>query len=335
MQHDIQFCTASDGVRLAYSTIGQGPPIVRASHWFTHIEHDLDSPLTRHMLLGLAQNHRVLRYDQRGQGLSQRDVEDISFERWVSDLETVVDAAGCDRFALAGFSQGAPISIAYAARHPDRVSHLILYGGYARGLLRRDGDPEKLRQSLELMRGLIIEGWGSEEESHRQFFTSQFMPDSTAEEQHAMNEMQRVSATPAAAERILTAAASIDVVDLLPKVRVPTLVLQLRGDLRVPFALGQEMAAGIPGAKFVSLEGRNHILLARFPEYRQFYNAVTTFLGDQPARGVLPGTASFPQRLETAIGNVERNWFIKLAVILAALTGVVIFFLEMWQLLKD
>ena len=334
MQQDIQYCTTSDGVRLAYATIGKGSPIVRTSHWFTHIEHDLDSPLSRHILLGLAHDHRVLRYDQRGQGLSQRVVDDISFERWVSDLETVIDAAGFDRFALVGLSQGVPISIAYAARHPERVSHLILYSGYARGLLRRDGDPEKLKHSLELSVGLIGEGWGSEEESHRQFFTTQFIPDSTAEQQHALNEIQRISASPDVVERVIMAMSNVNVTSLLPKVKTPTLVLQLRGDLRVPFVSGQEIAAGIQGAKFVPLDGRNHIMLPNDPAYRQFYNAVAAFLGGKPARGALPGTATYWQRVETAIGGVEHNWFIKLVAILAAITGVVMFFLEMWRFFK-
>lgn len=334
MQQDIQYCTTSDGVRLAYATLGKGSPIVRTSHWFTHIDHELDSALFRHTLLGLAHNHRLLRFDARGNGLSQRDVDEISFERWVSDLETVVDAADYVRFALVGVSQGVPISIAYAARHPERVSHLILYGGFARGLLHRGGDPEKLKQSLALMCGLMHEGWGSEGESHRQFFISQFMPDSTVEQQHSMNELERVSATPAVAERMLRVTANVNVANLLPKIKVPTLVLHARGDLRVPFVLGQEIAVGIPGAKFVPLEGRNHMLLPTDPAFRQFYNAVATFLGDKPTRGALPGTATFWQRLETAIGRVEHNWFVKLVVILAALTGVVLFLLEMWRLLK-
>lgn len=334
MQQDIQYCTTSDGVRLAYATLGKGSPMVRTSHWLTHIEHDLDSALFRHLLLGFAHDHRLLRYDARGNGLSQRDVDEISFERWVSDLETVVDAAGYDQFTLVGLSQGVSFAIAYAVRHPERVSHLILYGGYARGLFHRDGDPEKLKQSLELMCGLIREGWGSEEESHRQFFTSQFMPDSTAEQQHSMNELQRISATPAVAERMLRVTANVNVANLLQKVKAPTLVLHARADLRVPFVLSQEIAAGIPGAKFVPLEGRNHMLLPTDPAFRQFYNAVATFLGDKPTRGALPGTATFWQRLDATIGKLEHNWFIKLVVILAALTGVVIFFVEMWQLLK-
>ena len=191
-----------------------------------------------------------------------------------------------------------------------------------------------MKQSLELACGLIREGWGSEEESHRQFFTTQFMPDSTAEQQRSMNALQRISATPEVAERMLRVTADIDVSDLLRQVKVPTLVLHVRGDLRAPFALGQEIAAGIPGAKLVPLEGRNHMLMPIEPAFRQFYNAVATFLGDKLTRGALPGTATFWQRLDAAIGKLEHNWFIKLVVILAALTGVAIFFQQMWELLK-
>jgi pimeloyl-ACP methyl ester carboxylesterase len=334
MQQEIKYCTTPDGVRLAYATMGTGSPIVRTSHWFTHLDYDLKSSVLRHMVLGLAHNRRLLRYDGRGNGLSQRDVTDISFQRWVSDLEVVIDAAGFDRFVLVGISQGASIAIAYAARHPERVSHLIIYCGFARGLLHRGGDPEKQKQSLELARALVREGWGSEAESHRQFFTSQFIPDGTAEQQHSLNELERVSAAPEMAERSIIELANVNVVDLLPKVKAPTLVLHVRGDLRVPFALGQEIAAGIPGAKFVPLEGRNHLFLPNEPAHREFHDALAAFLGDKPTRGPLPGTAGFRQRFESAIGQVERNWFIKLVIIFAALTGVAIFFLEIWRLLQ-
>ncbi|MDI1347059.1 MAG: alpha/beta fold hydrolase [Pseudolabrys sp.] len=284
-------------------------------------------------MLGLAHGHRLLRYDARGNGLSQRDNVGLSFERWVSDLETVVDAAGFDRFPLVGISQAASVSIAYAARHPERVSHLIIYCGYARGLLQRDGDPDKLKHSLDLACSLVREGWGSDEESHRQFFTSQFIPDGTVEQQHALNELARVSATPAMAERFLIENANVNVVDLLGKVKAPTLVLHVRNDVRVPFALGQEIAAGIPGAKFITLDGRNHMLLPNEPAHRQFHNAVATFLGQKPVRGALPGTATITERVEGAVGSVERNWLIKVVVIFAALTGCVLFFMEMWKLL--
>src|SRR3569832_1870405 len=196
MQQEIRFCTAPDGVRLAYALLGDGAPIVRAPHWCTHLDHDLSSPIQRHFVLGLAHGHRLLRYDARGNGLSQRESVDVSFEKWVTDLETVVDAAGFDRFPLVGISQAAAISIAYAARHPERVSHLILYCGYARGLLHRDGDPDKQKQKLDLACALVRDGWGNDKESHQQFFTSQFIPDGTVEQQHTHNKQTQHNTTP-------------------------------------------------------------------------------------------------------------------------------------------
>lgn len=332
MQQNIQYCTARDGVRLAYSVIGKGPKLVRTPHWFAHLEYDLDSPAVRHTILGLAHNHTMLRYDPRGIGMSQRDVTDISFDKLVGDMETVVDAAKFDRFILFGFSQGCGQAIAYTARHPDRVSHLILYGGFARGSLHRE-NPEKQKQTLELARGLVRQGWGSDEEAHRQFFTSQFIPDGTTENHQSLNEMQRRAAAPEMAEQYLNTSANINVIDLLTQVKVPTLVLHPRGDLRVPFALGQEMAAGIPGAKFVPLDSRNHLIPAQDPAHRIMLDTVADFLGEKRIRGHLPGTAGVTERLETTVAKIEHNWLIKFMVILAALTGCVLFFIEMWKLL--
>jgi pimeloyl-ACP methyl ester carboxylesterase len=191
VHQEIQYCTTSDDVRLAYSVIGQGTPIVRASHWLSHLEYDLKYPVYRHLILGLAHPHSVVRYDGRGMGLSQRHVTDISFERWISDLECVVDALSLQRFALSGMSQGAPISIQYAVRHPERVTHLILCGGFARGFLHRD-NAEHEKQSLELSRALIRQGWGSDKKAYRQWFTSQFVPDATAEQSRCFNEAEHV-----------------------------------------------------------------------------------------------------------------------------------------------
>jgi pimeloyl-ACP methyl ester carboxylesterase len=333
MDQLIQYCTASDGVRLAYSTIGKGTPIVRASHWMTHLEHELMSPVRRSFILGLAHRHSLVRYDARGNGLSQRDVTEISFERWVGDLERIVDSASLDRFALLGMSQGASISIQYAVRHPERVSHLIIYGGFARGSLHSE-DLDKQKHRLELARTLVREGWGSDHEEYRQWFTSQFIPGGTAEQFHLFNDLQRVSATPEMAERYLVEVAKINVAALLPNVKTPTLVLHSKGDVRVPFALGQEIAAGIPGAKFIPLNSRNHILLADEPAFRGFFDAVATFLGDPPIKGPLPGMSKAGHRLDSAVKNIEQNWLIKVIVMLAAITGVVIFFMEMWRILR-
>lgn len=332
MDQQIQYCTTLDGVRLAYAVTGEGTPFVRVSPWMSHLEHEQQSPVRRNFIVVLAQHHKLVRYDPRGNGLSQRDVTEISFERWVSDLETVVDAAGIERFALFGASQGAGIAIQYAVRHPERVTHLIINGGFARGNLFRD-DPEKEAKLLELSRALVREGWGGSQETYRQWFTSQFIPGATAEEFHWFNELQRVSATPEMAERYLVEAAKINVAEILPKVTTPTLVVHSMGDVRVPFALGQEIAAHIPGAKLVPLDSINHMLLPSDPAGRVFYQELASFLGDPPLKGALPGTQTFRQRLEKTVKGVEQNWLVKVIVILAAITGCFIFGLEVWRLL--
>lgn len=329
VQSDAQYCVTPDGVRLAYCVMGNGMPLVRTPHWFAHLDNDLKSPIFRYQILSMSHRHRLLRYDGRGLGLSQRDVPPLTFEQIVQDFETVVDRAGFERFALVGLSQGGATAITYASRHPERVSHLILFGAFARGALHRD-DAE--RQKFEIGRSLILQGWGSDEDSYREFFTSAFIPDGTIDDHRSLNHIQRVSAEPKVAAEIFDVNANINVVDLLPTVKVPTLVMHPRGDLRVPFSLGQEIAAGIPNSKFVPLDTRNHMLLPNEPAARQFFETFSAFLGDAPFRGALPGTARAVDRVEATVAAVERNWFIKVIIILAAITGVVIFFMEMWKL---
>ncbi len=306
MKQHIEYATASDGVRIAYAVIGKGTPVVRASHWLTHLEYELDSPVWRHLLLGMASRHKLVRYDGRGTGLSQRDAVEISMDRWVSDLECVVDCLSLERFILLGVSQGGAISIEYAARHPERVSHLIIHGAYARGFLHRD-NPDKQRQFVELNRALIREGWGSEHDAYRQWFTSQFIPGGTAEQARWFNDLERVSATPEMMEKFVVELSTINVADLLPKVTAPTLVTHCKGDVRVPFALGQEIAAGIAGAKFVPLDSRNHVFLPDEPATRIFFDAVTSFLGDPPFKGALPGTATFKERAQRRIAGARAK----------------------------
>ncbi len=330
MQQNIQYCTTPDGVRLAYSIIGKGPPMVRTPHWFAHLEYDLVSPVVRHMTLSRAQQHSFMRYDARGIGLSQRDNVEISFDRFVSDLEAVVDCAKLDKFILFGLSQGAAQAIAYAARHPERLTHLILFGSFARGVLHRD-NIEKQKEALALAYALVRNGWGGTEETYRQFFTSQFIPDGSKELQHSLNEMQRVAATPEMAERFMRANADINVVDLLPKIKTPTLVLHATGDLRVPFSSAQDIAAAIPGAKLVPLESRSHLILANEPANRVMADAIADFLGEKRMRGPLPGTAGFSERAESAVGNIQRNWLLKLVVIAGTLVSASIAFWELWR----
>jgi class 3 adenylate cyclase/pimeloyl-ACP methyl ester carboxylesterase len=277
LTQEIRFCTASDGVQLAYSMVGQGPPLVKTGNWMTHLEYDLESPIWRHLYRELARIRTLVRYDTRGNGLSDRAVEDLSFEAFVRDLETVIEAAGFPRFALFGISQGCALAIDYAVRHPERVSHLILYGGYALGRSRRARTAAE-REENAAMLTLLRLGWGKENPAFRQLFTSQFMPGATKEQADWFNELQRITVSPETAARIIESTDDLDVTGLLPRVTVPTLVMHARDDARVPFEAGRRMAAGIPGARFVTLQGRNHLFLETEPAFTQFLEQTRAFL---------------------------------------------------------
>jgi class 3 adenylate cyclase/pimeloyl-ACP methyl ester carboxylesterase len=277
LSQEIRFCTAPDGVQLAYSTIGYGPPLMKTGNWMTHLEFDLESPIWRHLYRELSRDHRLVRYDARGNGLSDRTVDEISFDAFLGDLETVVDAAGLGRFALLGISQGCAVAIAYAVRHPERVSHLVLYGGYAQGYGRRPRTAAQKEEDDALLT-LMRVGWGKQNPAFRQLFTSQFMPGATKEQADWYNELQRISVSPDVAARIFEANGTTDVTALLPRVTVPTIVLHARDDARVPFEAGRRMAAGIAGVRFVPLQGQNHVFLETEPAFGQFLEHVRTFL---------------------------------------------------------
>lgn len=277
LAQEIRFCSAPDGVQIAYSTIGHGPPLMKTGHWLTHLEFDLESPIWRHLYRELARDYTLVRYDTRGNGLSDRTAADVSFASLVADLEVVVEAAGLTRFALLGISQGSMIALEYVRRHPERVSHLILYGGMAVGRNRR-AQTDATREEEAAMRTLMRLGWGAENAAFRQLFTSQFIPDGTKEQADWFNELQRISASGEMAVRIGLATADVDLTAALPEVRVPTLVMHARGDARVPFEAGRRMAAGIPGARFVPLQGRNHLFLENEPAFTQFLEQTRAFL---------------------------------------------------------
>jgi pimeloyl-ACP methyl ester carboxylesterase/DNA-binding winged helix-turn-helix (wHTH) protein len=274
----IRFCTATDGARIAYATSGSGPPLVKPANWLTHVEYDWESPVWRHWLRELSRNHTLVRYDERGCGLSDREVDDLSFDAWVRDLETVVDTMGLERFPLLGISQGCAVAIAYAARHPHRVSRLVLYGGYAQGIMARARTPEEVEEATMLMR-LMPLGWGRDNPAFRLFFAARFLPEGTPEQMRWFSELQRITTTPEIAVRLRATAAEIDVTDLAPRVRAPTLVLHATGDGAVPFDDGRRLAALVPGARFVPLESRNHILLEGEPAWPRFVDEVRRFLG--------------------------------------------------------
>jgi len=298
---EIRFCTTRDGVRLAYALAGNGPPLVKAANWLNHLEYDWESPVWRHFLLDLASRFRLLRYDERGNGLSDWDVDTIHFDALIEDLETVVDATGLEQFDLLGMSQGCAVSIAYAVRHPERVRRLVLFGGYARGWRRR-GTTSEIRQR-EALTTLVREGWGGDNPAFRQVFTSLFFPDGTAEQMRAFNELQRITASPENAARLIEAFSEIDVTDLLPRVKAPTLVLHCREDGRIPFDAGREMASGIPGARFVPLESRNHLILEQDPAWPRFRDEVAAFLTGTVRSSVGTQTEPTWEEVDTLFGD--------------------------------
>lgn len=278
LRQEIRYCTAPDGVRLAYAKVGAGPPLLKSAHWIGHLEYDWELPIHRHFLLGLAKSFTLFRYDARGNGLSDWDVGELSFDAWVSDMESVVEAAGLDRFPLLGFSQGCAVSVGYAVRHPERVTHLILYGGFAMGFNKRPNVSAADRERFAAIRTLMQLGWGADDPTFRQIFTSTMIPAATREQADAFNEFQRLSASPECAVRYLETVSQFDVRHLLPKVKAPTLVMHVRDDRRVPIALGRELAAGIPNARFVTLPGKNHVLLEQDPGPAQFLEELKSFL---------------------------------------------------------
>jgi len=277
-QQQIRFASSSDGVRLAYAVSGRGEPtIVKAATWLSHLEADGESPVWRHLLREMSARGRFVRYDERGCGLSDRDVAELDFASWVRDLEAVAEAIAAPRFALLGLSQGGAVAIAYAVAHPERVSHLVLHGAYARGRLVRANTPE-MRDEAETMCHLAELGWGKDDPSFRQFFTTQFIPGGTPEQHRWFNEMERISTAPQTAARFMRVFNAIDVMALLPQVRCPTLVLHSRHDVRVPFDEGRLLASAIPGARFVPIDSSNHLLLESEPGWRHWLEAVRAFL---------------------------------------------------------
>ena len=277
MEQQIHFCTTEDNVRIAYATAGDGPPLLKAATWLSHLEFDWQSPIWRHMLAEFARDHSFIRYDERGNGLSDWDVADLSFEAFVEDLEAVVEAAGLDQFPLLGISQGGAVAIAYAVRHPEKVSKLVLYGAYARGWAKRDS-PDEIEQRQAALT-LVKLGWGKDNPAFRQLWTSLYAPDATREQAQSFNDLQRISTSPENAVRLLNVMGHIDVEDLLPQVKVPTLVLHCREESGVPFEEGRLLAATIPGALFVPLTGRNHLLLEGDPSWGKFVREVRRFMG--------------------------------------------------------
>ena len=275
-RQDIRFSVTEDGVRLAWASIGVGPPLVKASNWLTHLDFEWGSPIWQHWWTELSKHHRVIRYDERGNGMSQRDVRDVSFDTWVRDLETVVNAAGIDRFSLLGISRGGAIAIAYAVKHPERVSKLVLYGAFPVGLYHY-GSPEELEARRALI-SLTRLGWGLHQPAFCRMFTNRFMPNATPVHENWFDDLQRVSTSAENAARLMDVDSAIDVRGLLRQVRVPTLVVHCDHDQVVSPEHGRELAAEIPNARYASLPSANHLLLAEEPAWEMLLQEFSAFM---------------------------------------------------------
>lgn len=297
----IRYLTTRDGVRLAWASMGQGPPLVKAANWLTHLRYDLESPIWRHWIHFLAGNFHFVRHDERGCGMTQWEVPELSLDRWVDDLEAVVDAAGITTpAAFLGISQGAATCIGYAIRHPERVSHLILYGGYATGWAKR-GDEQGLRRFRAIVE-LIQLGWGTDNISFRQIFTSRFVPGASTHQLEWFNELCRRTTTPEIAAKLMLARSNIDVRPLLSQVKVPTLVIHAVGDEVTPLNASRELAAEIPNAEFVQLESRNHVLLEDESAWSQFKDIVLEFTGHRTQETSIPAVGKL-----NALTDRERD----------------------------
>lgn len=287
-QH-IRYVTALDGTRLAWADAGAGPVVVKAANWMTHLEYEWSSPVWKHWLQFFSDRYRFVRYDERGCGMSDWSPgTPLTLDQWGSDLEQVVEAAQpAEPFTLLGISQGAATCIHYAIRHPERVARLILYGGYAHGALRRDvPDAETAHRA---MIDLARVAWGRDNPTFRQVFTSRFIPGGTHEQLDWYNDLCLKTTTGEIAAILLEARGGMDISGMLGQVRVPTLVLHARNDEVVPVSEGRFLAGGIPGAEFVELDSRNHVLLEPEPAWQRFQDAVTAFV---PA-GAVSGDPAF------------------------------------------
>jgi pimeloyl-ACP methyl ester carboxylesterase/DNA-binding winged helix-turn-helix (wHTH) protein len=306
----VRFVTAPDGVRLAYAVYGKGPPLVWVANWLTHLELDFESPVWRHWIDFFSRHFTLIRYDERGCGLSDRLEQGFDLETWVGDLAAVIGAVGLDQFDLLGLSQGGPIGIEYSVRNPGRVKHLVLMGTYS--------DPSFLPDAERTALATLIEtGWGRQNPAFRQLFTSFFIPDASEEQQDWFNRLQAQSTKPAIAAALMRAFRKLDVRARLPLVTTPTMIIHSRRDAAIPIAAGRAVAAGIRDARFVTLESSNHIPLVDDPGWPVFCREVLAFCGaeagaaDSPPSGASgkssPGYTFGRCRLDTGVRELVRD----------------------------
>jgi pimeloyl-ACP methyl ester carboxylesterase/DNA-binding CsgD family transcriptional regulator len=284
MDQDIRLCTTPDGVKLAYAVSGVGPPLVMSATWLTHLEHQWHSLAWRPWLEAFSRDYKLLRYDSRGCGLSDRDAGDLSFESWIRDLECVVEAAAFQRFSLLATCQGGPIAIEYAARHPERVTHLVLYGTYARGRLRWTNQPNEIEKGRVLL-DLTQLGWGQENHAFLQVWATAFQPGGTLEHLNSWCDQQRAATTAETAVRLLRVGWNVDVRQAASKIKCPVLVVHAERDAVVPIDEGRLLASLIPNCRFVQLDSENHMPLADEPEWPRLLDEMREFLAEPAAAG--------------------------------------------------
>lgn len=311
----IRFCEAPDGVRIAYAVHGSGPPLLISTCWLSHLQHDWESPVWRHFLKDIGRFVTIIRYDERGYGLSDWGVADFGLEARIGDLEAVAAHTGYDRFALMGMAQGGPPSIAYAHRHPERVTRLMFYGSYAGAVT---GSPETAEE-IEAFAQLIKVGWGRKEHTFRRVFTSMMIPGATEEQMRWLDELQRVAASADVASRSLRERSRADCVGLLPELDVPTLVLHSVRDQMNDFEGARLLATRIPGARLVPLDSDNHVLLDDEPAWPLFVDEVRAFVAPFASSTSVPATLS-PREVEVlqlaadGLGNEELAAALHLSV---------------------
>lgn len=316
LRQSIHFAASFDGTRVAWALAGRGPVLVRAPTWMSHLEFDWASPMSRHWIAEFSSRHTLLRMDPRGVGMSDRDVDELSFDALVRDLEAVVDAAGVDEFALIGNSFGAAIAIAYAARHPQRVTRLVVWGSYCRGVLRRGPAPEQVEHS-QMLRRLAEIGWGTDDPAFRQVFASLLVPGATKEQWSWFTEKMRLCCSGRTAARYLAIMEQVDVQELARQVRCPALVLHSLRETRNPYAEGRLTAALLPHAEFVTLDSGNHILLPDEPAWRQVVEELRRFLPGGRGGAFAALTAREGEVLELiarGLGNDEIARALRLSV---------------------
>lgn len=307
LKQRVQYTRAADGTRLAWAESGAGPLVVKAANWLTHLEYEWESPVWKHWIEFFSQHWRFVRYDERGCGMSEwKPPGVLTLERWAGDLETVIDCARpSEPVTLLGISQGAIACVWYAARNPERVRRMILYGSYVRGRFRRS--VERTEREYRAILELIRLGWGNDNPAFRQIFTSRFMPAGTHEQMQWFNELCLKTTTGEIAATLFEARANIDISHLLADIRTPTLVVHARNEQVSPIEEGRLIAAGIAGAQFVELDSRNHILLEHEPAWQRFREVVLEFMGSDTTAGSQSAFSALSARERQILGLIAEG----------------------------